>query len=347
MNTGGDDRYHIKLAGDWLLKAQAANGDGGYAHSYSLFGGWGRSYPETTGYIIPTMLKVSEYLADSSYRDSAANAGKWLLGIQCSDGSFSDLSGNKQIFDTSQIIEGLLALYKDTGDNLFLDSAVNAGNFLLNSQDEDGKWTKYSYNNIPHTYYSRASANLLKLFTVSGESRYRVSAEKNINWVLKQQADNGYFNYMSFSADEYPYLHTIIYVLEGLVGSYGFLKDDRILKSFIRTTNTLLDISNRPKDMLYSQYDKDWQYRRKEICLTGIAQWAGLLLNLNKLNADTRYLTNAFIAIDYLKTKQFRTGNARGALPGSDPIWGSYFRFAFNNWTTKFFIDAILSSKDK
>jgi hypothetical protein len=43
----------------WLCRAQdhSASSDGGVARHYSLLDGWAPSYPETTGYIIPTLLR--------------------------------------------------------------------------------------------------------------------------------------------------------------------------------------------------------------------------------------------------------------------------------------------------
>jgi hypothetical protein len=50
--------------------------------------------------------------------------------------------------------------------------------------------------------------------------------------------------------------------------------------------------------------------------------------------------------IDWLISIQQRrirlSVNVRGALPGSYPIWGKYEPFAFPNWATKFFADALM-----
>ena len=42
----------------WLARAQdcSTSADGGVARHYSLLDGWSTSYPETTGYIIPTFF---------------------------------------------------------------------------------------------------------------------------------------------------------------------------------------------------------------------------------------------------------------------------------------------------
>ena len=54
---GGDAVAHA--CADWLRGAQdlSASRDGGVARHYGLLDGWCDSYPETTGYIVPTMLE--------------------------------------------------------------------------------------------------------------------------------------------------------------------------------------------------------------------------------------------------------------------------------------------------
>ncbi|MCP5002594.1 MAG: hypothetical protein GY941_01390, partial [Planctomycetes bacterium] len=51
----------------WLGRAQdhSASADGGVARHYSLVTGWAPSYPETTGYIIPTMLDYAKLSGDN------------------------------------------------------------------------------------------------------------------------------------------------------------------------------------------------------------------------------------------------------------------------------------------
>src|SRR5262245_34594310 len=47
---------------NWLARAQdnSATNDGGVARHYSLVSGWGPSYPESTGYIIPTLIAAGQ-----------------------------------------------------------------------------------------------------------------------------------------------------------------------------------------------------------------------------------------------------------------------------------------------
>ena len=77
--TPVDRAEALGAAIDWICKAQDASGDGGVARSYSLAyhrffkkRGWTASYPETTGYIIPTMFdyarKTQRVLSKCSMR---------------------------------------------------------------------------------------------------------------------------------------------------------------------------------------------------------------------------------------------------------------------------------------
>jgi len=60
--SGPDVDTAIKEGIGWLERAQDSSltHDGGVARHYSLIDGWGSSYPETTGYIIPTILEYAK-----------------------------------------------------------------------------------------------------------------------------------------------------------------------------------------------------------------------------------------------------------------------------------------------
>jgi len=63
----------VKEGVAWLLRAQefSRSQDGGAARHYSLIDGWGSSYPETTGYIVPTLLDYARRFGDDHARQSA------------------------------------------------------------------------------------------------------------------------------------------------------------------------------------------------------------------------------------------------------------------------------------
>ena len=74
----------------WLGRAQdhSLSADGGVARHYCLITGWGESYPETTGYIIPTLIREARISGDVSLLDRAQQMLDWLVSIQMPCGAF-------------------------------------------------------------------------------------------------------------------------------------------------------------------------------------------------------------------------------------------------------------------
>lgn len=89
---GGDPGIDaaITAAIRWLCHAQdcSASHDGGVARHYSLLDGWATSYPETTGYIVPTILDCANDLRSVSLRERARQMLDWLISIQLPNGGF-------------------------------------------------------------------------------------------------------------------------------------------------------------------------------------------------------------------------------------------------------------------
>ena len=58
----------VKAAIGWLGHAQdnSPGGDAGVPHSFSLVSGWNGSYPETTGYIVQTLIEAANLTRDES-----------------------------------------------------------------------------------------------------------------------------------------------------------------------------------------------------------------------------------------------------------------------------------------
>lgn len=339
-----ETKKHLELAAKWLLNAQTHAGEG-YAHSYDLMKGWSPAYPETTGYIISSMLKLSEKLKDSKLSDSAFRAGEWLLKIQNQDGSFSDLRGKKHVFDTGQVIYGFLALYYYSKDNKWINASVRAAKWIISVQEENGSWVKNAYNEVPHTYYSRVGSILLQLGIQTNDQLFVAAGKKNLQWVISRQSEDGYFSDMAFMPGTPPYLHTIVYVLEGLLHSYFLTKDKVYLDSALKTAEQIRKISSERDFILHSQYSEGWKSVNSEKCSTGIAQWAGVCLHLFDITKESKWKDEAVKHLYYLKSKQVSRGgqNTIGAIPSSIPIWGKYGKFSFFNWNSKFFIDALMS----
>src|SRR3990172_3706504 len=79
--------FLVHAAIRWLCLAQDVTGDGGVSASFSLRHGWLPSYPETTGYIIPTMFDYYQYCKERDYYLRAIKMAEFILSIQNRDGS--------------------------------------------------------------------------------------------------------------------------------------------------------------------------------------------------------------------------------------------------------------------
>ena len=343
--TIGEDRMHIEAGITWLMRAQEKGG-GGFSRRYCFYGGWDKPYIETTGYIIPTMLAAGEYLKDSRAGNEAKRAAYWLLEMQKKNGAFGDTdTGVEQVFDTGQVLAGLIVAYRAWRDQKLLDACARAGAWLAEVQEKDGSWERFAYNGIKHTYYVKVAASLLDLSVETGVNEFRESAMRNIQWALSHQKQDGYFAHMEFAEGEAPFLHTIMYVLEGLLDSYELTDDKQILGAAMKTVSALKEI-NRDRDMLLaSQYGEDWLPVNRERCITGLAQWACIALRVHGLSEDNILFEQAVRTIYYLKSKQYLgpRQDLYGGLPGSVPLWGKYLGFCYPNWGTKYYIDSLLS----
>lgn len=359
LSTNSD---HLKSAMDWLCRSQDATGCGGCSASYGFEHGWAPPYPETTGYIISTFLRYSTYVKDKTYLERAIKMGEWEIDIQLPSGAVRGGSGINDypiVFNTGMVILGWTDLFKTTNDERFLRAAKRASDWLCMNIDNDGKWSRYTYNNIPHAYHSRVAWSLFEVYSLTSESMYREAALKNIKWVLSLRKENGWIDEMGFSKGENPLLHTIVYTLRGMLECAAFLEGDLKMQTestvFNAAEKIMLKYEKRKKhpnglpDYLPSRFNNRWQSDSKFSCLTGNAQLAILWLKIYQLNNDARFVNSALKLIDHLKQLQdIRNPNPgiMGGIAGSYPVWGEYMEFSYPNWAAKFFADAVILQEE-
>lgn len=334
----------------WLARAQDATPDGGVSEGYHLYHGWLPSYPETTGYIIETFLDYADATGDRTYRDRAIRMGQWLLEIQRPDGSFPDsYMRRSMVFDTGQILFGLVRCFQLTGDESYRASAVRAGDWLVEMQDPDGAWRRGALNGIPHSYYARVGWGITRVHQISDEPRFRRCAELNAAWTLAQQRTNGWFNNAAFSTDKHqrPFTHTIAYTFRGMLEMGLALGNDALVASTELGANGLANVLS-PGSLPSGTYDATWAGDRRYSCLTGNAQLAIVFYRLAVARGSETYLEIARALTEAMLRVQQRSAvcsHVDGAIAGSRPIWGDYIHFAYPNWATKFFAEALLAEK--
>ncbi|UCG88545.1 MAG: hypothetical protein JSW71_08395 [Gemmatimonadota bacterium] len=342
-----DEHVQLDKAMQWLCRAQDATPDGGVSEGYHLFHGWLPSYPETTGYIIETFFDCCRATGDESLRSRALKMADWLISIQNPDGSMPDSQfRTKLVFDTGQVVFGLVRAFRESGSEEYRAAATRAGQWLVQVQGDDGAWQRHALDDIPHAYYSRVAWSLLELHSVTQSQELVDAAVKNVRWVLSLQRDTGWFESAGFGPEnnQAPFTHTIAYTIRGALECGLYLKE----AEFVRTAASAMDnvLQRLPEDgRVPGTYDVAWRGDASFSCLTGCAQLAIILYRLYQHTGRRRYLTGATRIAGYLATKQeLRASSAdlHGAIAGSDPIWGKYIHFCYPNWAAKFFVDSLL-----
>ncbi len=345
---------HLAKAINWLVESQNANQDGGSASQYAVKA-WLDSYPETTGYIIPTFLKYSIYSGESEYVDKAIRMSDYLLDLQMTSGAFpggkiSVNGGAATIFNTGQILFGLCSIYKQTKEEKYLTSAVKAGDWMCEMQDEDGCWRKAlstAVDDIPHVYNVRAAWALLKLNEIQPNDRYVECNKKNVNWCLEQKNENHWFDKNAFYENSDPFTHNICYTLRGILESGIQLKNDDYIEEVKKSVDEMIKRINSDGSFA-ARFRSDWTSKDKFSCLTGDLQMAIILAKLYQLFENPEYKELMKKINLHNKTLQRTKGHPSicGAIKGAHPFWGKYCPYSFPNWATKFFVDALLMEEE-
>ena len=329
----------------WITHAQRP--DGGIAAYYSLLTGYSESYPEVTGYIIPTLYDFARASGGNSAVIVAERATRWLLSLQMPSGGFpAGLHGGKaqpSVFNTGQILQGLVRAYRETNRAEILESALATGNWLVKMQRADGSWSgQGAYQNVEHSYYSMVAWALAELSQCSSDRRYGSAAEKNMDWVLSHFQSNGWVNGINLRGHP-SYLHFIAYVLQGVLECAILRQRNDAILAVAKSAWVLLRKFETNK-YLPGAYDADFQGGQRFTCLTGNAQMSCIWLRLFEVNNDLRYLNAALKMNEKLKLLIPVRGSRgiAGGVSGSYPIWGRYQPLRYISWGCKFFADALM-----
>jgi len=281
-------------------------------------------------------------------------SAEWLKSIQKESsgwqGECIDDNRPEIVFNTGQVVRGLLSTYKYNGDNEMVDSAIKACNWLCAIQEDDGYWRKHAFRNVERVYDSYVDLPLLQMFEITGNEIYKQKALKNLYWIIeKKQHQNGWFDDCdnTIKHNDRPILHTLGYTIDGLLDCGILLNDNKIVEAARKSADKLFEIFNHKK-YLKGRYDREWN-GSEYLIPTGCAQIAIVWLKLYRRTGDVGYLNASLKMNDILLFIQERVKNehpdTKGAIPGSYPVWGKYEPFSFPNWATKFFIDSLYLEK--
>jgi len=236
---------HLDAAVQWVLQAHHRAGDGGISKGYDLMRGkWAPSYPETTGYTIPTLINVAKKKNEESWFPLIRQLGEYLLSKVTEEGGVGHWgtmdNPSPVVFDTGQVIFGWLACWKLFGEDRFLDYSIKAGDWLVSIQSPYEGWNRNQHLGVEKVIDSRVAWSLLELYKHTNKEIYRRAAQSVLEWSLTQQRENGWFDNCSFIKGDYPITHTLAYTAEGLLECGLLLKDTRYINASRRTVDAFL-----------------------------------------------------------------------------------------------------------
>lgn len=341
-----DEQNAAHLAVEWLMMARTHTPDGGFP-TYDMASGFGSSYPETTGYILDTLLQYDDMFSGKIFQSDLNQICDFLLSIQHPGGGWQSgyVDENKPpvAFNTAQVMRGLITYYRRFPNEKVATALDKASDWLSKVQESDGSWSKHNYMGEARVYDTYVSAPLVKWAILRNNASWKQAAERNIAWVLTNQMENGWFQNADNTVkhNHRPILHTIAYTIDGLL-EYAQHTGDTNAK--VSGEKAALALAEYVLNFNYvgGRFDENWQASEATI-LTGCAQmciaWAKMpdseqaQLARKKLKA----------LLLHCQWKDKAPMEMRGAVCGSFPFWGKYEPFRCPNWAVKYCIDAWLN----
>lgn len=276
-----------------------------------------KSYPEVTGYYIPTLLKWG-------FRDLAFSYARWLCSIQHENGAWYDTEDkDPYVFDSAQILKGLLAI-REAG--LDVDKQIIKGcDWIVSNMNDEGRlitpskkeWGEDGVcSELIHLY---CITPLIEAAEIYGKQEYKKAAEKIKNFYLENyKQDILNFNFLS---------HFYAYVMEALcdLGEIDLAKE--AMEGIAR--------SQRDNGMVPAYKNVEW------VCSTGLFQLAIVWYKLGELERGNR-------TFEYAVQLQNESGGWYGSYPTHDnpkvsdfTQYPNYFETSEISWAVKYFLDAV------
>jgi hypothetical protein len=352
----GQIQERLDAAIIWLLRAQNATNDDGVSQGYfplSEQNGWKPSYPETTGYIITSLLNYAREYEREDIARAALRMADWEIDVQMSNGA---VQGGKvcppgqqtaAAFNTGMVADGWMSAYDYTGDKIYLDAALRASRFLAEDLDESGFFRTngdFVRGGEVKTYTCLCAWAMYRAALAGDESFLRESAIRSVEAALGQRNELGWFKNNCLTHSDTPLTHTIGYALQGIF-EVGVLAARQDFIEVVRDSLAGALSSLQPNGYLSATLDHNWKPRADYVCLTGSVQLAILCFRFADQFNETQFLEAGHRLVGFVKATQLlasTNNNMIGAVAGSYPILGEYMVGGYPNWATKYFIDALM-----
>lgn len=350
---GEDIASHLAAAAGWLARAQDSTGSGGVAAWYDLKKAeWKAAYPETTGYIVPTLYDYAKFAGRPEFRERARKMAEWETDIQLEDGGVRAGTVDSEIvaptiFNTGQVLFGWARAWRETRDTQFKDALIRASDWLVAAQDEDGAWRRFASPFAAHkinSYNTRTAFGLARAGQILADERYVEAAKANVAWVLGRAHANGWLEDNCLNDNERPLTHTIAYSIRGILEVGEIADVPEYLDAAVQMAEAVA-ASQRVDGALPARLDRDWAPAVRWSCVTGNAQMAINWLRLASVTGKQSFVAHAQRANRFNLRVHDTAANdpgVRGGVKGSHPIDGGYMTYRYPNWAAKFFMDALM-----
>lgn len=275
-----------------------------------------KAYPEVTGYYIPSLISWG-------YRELALNYAEWLLQVQKEDGSWYDTNDRAPyIFDTAQILKGLIAareLYKNTD---YIDNAIQRGaDWILSCMTTEGQLVtpdKECWGNDESMCSELIHLYCLSPLVEAGKLYHKEEYVEKARQILNFYKENYLDKILNFSLLS----HFYSYVIEALVD----LGEGDLAQSAMRKMETY----QKKSGAIPAYNNVDWT------CSTGMFQMAVIWFKLGDFEHGEK-------TFRYACRLQNETGGWYGSYLSEDNEveMNNYFPMEEISWANKYFLDAL------
>lgn len=356
QDYSGDNAVRLDAAVSWILRAQAATPDNGVPLGYfpiSEHNGWLPSYPETTGYIITSLLNYAQVFDHEQVKQAAMAMADWEIKVQMANGAVQGGTVNcakeqtAAAFNTGMVIDGWLSAFAVSKQQQYLDAALRGAAFLADDMDENGFFKtngNFVRNNEVKSYTCLCAWGMYRAGQATGESCLIDSALASIESALQQRNENGWFRNNCLTHSIKPLTHTIGYVLQGIL-EVGILSGRRDFIAAVKHSLSGALSSIDSNGYLAGRLDENWLPKANYVCLTGSVQLAILCFRLAEYDGDYQFVAQGNKLMNFVKATQLLSGKNDaivGAIAGSYPLMGDYMVGGYPNWATKYYIDALM-----
>jgi len=341
---------HLADALKWFNESLLPEGGG--AAKYSMMTHqMSAGYPLTTATWAPVLSRIQSYYPELYNQaiknpDTIRELVNWVLRTQRRDGTFPASFGDfmnqpPRVFNNGQIIHGLLDYYNESGGNDLLEACVNSAEWLLKVQSGDGSWRQYTFHQLSSNTLTAAA--LIRLAAITGEKKYETAGEKNIEFAIGLQNENGYFKGNGFDSNPSAFTITIAYAIAGILDAGILTGNEKWKNAALKGLVPVLNQVNA-NGFLVGELDENFQSASSFSCLPGNCLLAVNSYKLASLEENEGLKAKADLLTDYVKTKQLvsKMPLLNGGISGSWPISGNYCSYEIPSWGVRYFAEALM-----